>query len=129
MKQHEILGILNFGVFTQPVKISKRTRSGEGRTESVKMVKQVTMYASCEVCGVIRFLHTLGRTNTEVREEFKSVYGEKCMSLVMVGKWVKQFDAGQTDVHDKKWITPRTSHDTYVVTCFSIFTDSILPSL
>ncbi len=63
--------------------------------ELVKMEKQVTTYASlCEVHGVIRFLHTLGRTNAKIHEELKIVYGEKCMSLVMVGKWVKQFDAG-----------------------------------
>ncbi len=62
--------------------------------ESVKMEKQVTMYASCEVRSVIHFLHTLGRTNMEIYEELKSVYGEKCTSLVMVGKGVKQFDAG-----------------------------------
>ncbi len=68
--------------------------------ESVKIEKQVTTYASCEVHGVIRFLHTLGQTNTEIHEELISVYSEKCMSLVMVGKWVKQFDAGRTDVHD-----------------------------
>ncbi len=96
---------------------------------SVKREKQVTTYTSWEVRGAIWFLHTLGQMNTEIHEELKSVYGEKCMSLVMVGKWVKQFDAGRTDVHDKKWITPQTSHDVYVVTCFSIFTDSILPSL
>ncbi len=48
------------------------------------------------------------------------------MSRVMVGKWVKQFDACQTDVHDKKWIKPQTSHNAYIITCFSIFTDSIL---
>ncbi len=100
----------------------------EGRMESVKMEKQVTTYASCKVCDVIRFLHTLGRTNTEIHEEWKSVYGEKCMSLVMAGKWVKQFDAGQTDVHDKKQITQQISHYAYAVTCFFIFTDSILPS-
>ncbi len=40
---------------------------GEGRTESVKMEKQV-----------------LGRTNTEIHGELKSIYSEKCMSLVMV---------------------------------------------
>ncbi len=57
-------------------------------------------YVLCEVCGVIHFLHTLGRTSTEIHEQLKSVYGEKCISLVMVGKWVKQFDAGRTDVHD-----------------------------
>ncbi len=56
--------------------------------ESVKMEKQITTYALCEVRSVIRFLHTLGRTNTEIHEELKSVYSEKCMSLVMVGKWV-----------------------------------------
>ncbi len=61
-------------------------RNGEGRTESVKMEKQVTMYASCEVHGVIHFLHMLGRMNTEIHEELKSIYGEKCMSLVMVRK-------------------------------------------
>ncbi len=49
---------------------------------------------------MIHFLHTLVRTNAEIHEELKSIYGEKCMSLVMVGKWAKQFDAGQTDVHD-----------------------------
>ncbi len=84
----------------QPVNISRRMRYGEGRTESVKMENQVTMYVSCEVHSVIRSLHTLGRTNTEIHEELKSVYGEKCMSLVMVGRWMKQFDAGRTDVHD-----------------------------
>ncbi len=68
--------------------------------ESVKMEKQVTTYTSCKVRGVIRFLHTLGRTNTEIHEELKSVYGEKCMSLVMVRKWMNQFDVGRTDVHD-----------------------------
>ncbi len=57
MKQRETLGIFNFGVFTQPVKISRRMRSGEGRIESVKMEKQVTTYASCEVHGVIVFTH------------------------------------------------------------------------
>ncbi len=81
-------------------------RYGEGRTESVKMEKQVTTYASRKVSSMIRFLHMLGRTNMEIHEELKSVYGEKCMSLVMAGKWVKQFDAGRTNVHDKKQITP-----------------------
>ncbi len=75
-------------------------RYGEGSTESVKVEKQVTTYPLCEVRGVICFLDTLGQTNTETHKELKSVYSEKCMSLVMVGKWVKQFDAGRTDVHD-----------------------------
>ncbi len=66
---------------------------------SVKMEKQVMRY-TCKVRGLIRFLHTLGRKNKEIHEELKSVYSEKCKSLVMVGKWVKQFDAGRTDVHD-----------------------------
>ncbi len=57
-------------------------------------------YASYKVCSVISFLHTLGRTNTKIHEELKSIYSEKCMSLVMVGKWVKQFDAGRTNIHD-----------------------------
>ncbi len=93
------------------------------------MEKQVTTYPSCEVRDVICFLHTVGQTNTEIHKELKSVHSEKCMSLVTLGKWAKQFDTGQNDIPEKKRITPRTSHDAYVVTCFSIFTDSILPSL
>ncbi len=69
-------------------------RNGEERIQSVKIEKQVTTYVSCKVYSVIRFLQTLGRSNTEIHKELKSVYGVKCMSLVMVGKWVKQFDAG-----------------------------------
>ncbi len=36
----------------------------------------------------------------EIRKLLKEVYDEMCMSLVMVGKWVKQFTERRTDVHD-----------------------------
>ncbi len=46
-KQCKTLGIFYFGVFTQPVKISRWMRYGKGRTESVKMEKQVTTRFFC----------------------------------------------------------------------------------
>ncbi len=41
--------------------------------------------------------------NTEINEQLKTASGETCMSLVMAGKWLKQFAKGRTDIHNLQY--------------------------
>lgn len=54
----------------------------------------------CEIRAVIRFLCAKGENGAQIHRNLTSVYGERCMSLQMVRKWVEQFKNGRVDVHD-----------------------------
>ena len=54
----------------------------------------------CEIRAVIRFLCAKGVNGSEIHREVTLVYGEKCISLQMVRKWVDQFKKGRVDIHD-----------------------------
>ncbi len=57
-------------------------------------------YTQCEVRSVIRFLVTAGWTKAAIHKELKRVYGTNVMTIAMVGRWVKQFEEGITDVNN-----------------------------
>ncbi len=59
-------------------------------------------YTQCEVRSTIRFLATAGWMKVAIHKELKQVYGTDVMTITMVGRWVKQFEEGRTDVNNAK---------------------------
>ncbi len=57
-------------------------------------------YTQCEVRSVIRFLAAAGWTKVAIHKELKRVYGTDVITITMVGRWVKQFEDGRTDVNN-----------------------------
>ncbi len=57
-------------------------------------------YTQFEVRSVIRFRAASGWTKVAIRKELKRVYGTDVMTITMVGRWVKQFEEGGTDVNN-----------------------------
>ncbi len=81
--------------------------------------------------GNVQWLHNLleedrpmmilGQMNMEIHKQLKEVYGETCMSLVMVRKWVKQFAKGRTDVRNLQ-CSKRLSDD---LQCSKLLSDNL----
>ncbi|XP_023219381.1 cullin-1-like [Centruroides sculpturatus] len=61
------------------------------------MFKTIADPAYCEVRSVIQFLNTKNVKPVEIHRQLVEIYGEN----VMVRKWVRQFNAGRTNVHDE----------------------------
>lgn len=57
-------------------------------------------FQDCEIRAVIRFFCAKGKIGSDIHRELVSVYGEKCMSVRMVQKWVDQFKKGRAEIHD-----------------------------
>ncbi len=57
-------------------------------------------YTQCEVRSVIRFLTAAGWTKAAINKQLERVYGTDVMTIRMVGRWVKQFEEGRTDVNN-----------------------------
>ncbi|XP_023228114.1 putative uncharacterized protein FLJ37770 [Centruroides sculpturatus] len=67
------------------------------------MFKTIADPADCEVHSVIRFLNAKNVKPVEIHRQLVEIYGENVMSDGMVRKWVRQFNAERTDVHDEAW--------------------------
>ncbi|GBM73825.1 hypothetical protein AVEN_75252-1 [Araneus ventricosus] len=65
------------------------------------MFKTIADPADCEVRSVIRFLNANNVKQAEIHRELVEIYGENVMTDGMVGKWVRQFSDGRTNVHDE----------------------------
>jgi len=65
------------------------------------MYTTIAAPASCEVCAVIRFLHTEGQSTAEIHRRLCRVYGDNVMSGSTVREWCRKFRDGRTDVHDE----------------------------
>ncbi len=59
-----------------------------------------------EVRSVIRFLRARCETAAEMHRQISAVYGEKCMSKSVVGRWVRKCEGGRTEVHNL-WSTSK----------------------
>jgi len=55
----------------------------------------------CEVCAVIRFLHTKGQSVAEIQRRLCHVYSDNVTSDSCVREWCRKFMDGRTDVHDE----------------------------
>ncbi|XP_023234472.1 putative uncharacterized protein FLJ37770 [Centruroides sculpturatus] len=67
------------------------------------MFKTIADPANCEVRSVIRFLNAKNVKPVEIHHQLVEIYGENVMSDGIVRKWVQQFNAGCTNVHDEAW--------------------------
>ncbi|XP_023214449.1 putative uncharacterized protein FLJ37770 [Centruroides sculpturatus] len=67
------------------------------------MFKTIADLADCEVHSVIRFLNAKNVMPVEIHHQLVEIYGENVMSDGMIRKWVRQFNAECTDVHDEAW--------------------------
>ncbi|XP_023213404.1 putative uncharacterized protein FLJ37770 [Centruroides sculpturatus] len=65
------------------------------------MFKTIADPTDCEVHSVIQFLNAKNVKPVEIHRQLVESYGENVMSDGMVRKWVRQFNAGCTDVHDE----------------------------
>ena len=65
------------------------------------MFKTIEGAAACEKRSVIRFLNTGNVLPSEIHHQICQVYSDNAMSDVMVRKWVRMFNEGRENVHDK----------------------------
>jgi len=65
------------------------------------MFKTIEGAAECEKRSVIRFLNTGNVLPSEIHHQICQVYSDNAMSDVMVRKWVRMFNEGRENVHDK----------------------------
>jgi hypothetical protein len=54
----------------------------------------------CEICAIIRFLHTTNVSATEIHCELCAVYGKNVMSEGTVLQWCRIFKHERKNVHD-----------------------------
>jgi hypothetical protein len=62
------------------------------------MIKRPT---ECEIQSVIRFLNARNVKPADINCQICEIYGENAMSDGMVRKWVRKFNEGRDNVHDK----------------------------
>ncbi|XP_023209806.1 midasin-like [Centruroides sculpturatus] len=67
------------------------------------MFKTIADPTDCEVHSVIWFLNAKNVKSVEIHRQLVEIYDENVMSDGMVRKWVRQFNAERTDVHDEAW--------------------------
>ncbi len=67
-----------------------------------KMELPLHDYTQCEVRSVIRFLAAAGWTKAAIHKELKWLYGTDVMTITMVGRWVKQFEEGRTNMNNRE---------------------------
>ncbi len=75
------------------------------------------VYVSCEVRSIIRFLCAVERTNTEIHKQLKELQSETCISVLMVGMWIKQFAKSRTNVRNLQhggWSSDRMLSSLYL---------------
>ncbi|GBL97841.1 hypothetical protein AVEN_231988-1 [Araneus ventricosus] len=65
------------------------------------MFKTIADPADCEVRSVIRFLKANSVKQAEIHRQLVEIYGENVMTDGRVRRWVRQFNDGRTNVHDK----------------------------
>jgi len=58
--------------------------------------------AACEIRSVIRFLNARKVKPIEIYRQICEVYGQNAMSDSIVRRWVRQFNEGRSEVHDKE---------------------------
>jgi len=63
--------------------------------------KTIEGAADCETQSVIRFLNARNVLPSEIHHHICQVYGDNAMSDAMVRKWVRMFNEGRENVHDK----------------------------
>jgi hypothetical protein len=63
-----------------------------------KMIKRPT---NCEIRSFICFLNARNEKPADICHQISKVYGENAMSDGMVKKWVRKFNEGRDNVHDK----------------------------
>ncbi|UYV67273.1 HS2ST1 [Cordylochernes scorpioides] len=56
----------------------------------------------CELRSVIRFLNAKNNSPVEIHRQLVEVYGEKCMDIINVRKWCREFNEGRINVHDEQ---------------------------
>ncbi len=61
---------------------------------SVKIETVLSSYVRCEVCMTIRFQTMLNRLAREIHQQILTVYGETCMSIQMVYRYIKYYQQG-----------------------------------
>ncbi len=57
-------------------------------------------YTQCEFRTVTQFLAAADWMKAAIHKELKRVCGRDFMTITMVGRWVKQFEEGRTDVNN-----------------------------
>jgi len=65
------------------------------------MFKTIEGAADCEIRSVISFLNARNVLPSEIRHHICQVYGDNAMSDGMVRKWVRMFNEGRENVHDR----------------------------
>ncbi|GBN48854.1 hypothetical protein AVEN_178306-1 [Araneus ventricosus] len=65
------------------------------------MFKTIADPADCEARSVIRFLNAKEVKPAEIHRQLVEVYAQNVMTDGMVRKWVRKFNDGRTNVHDK----------------------------
>ncbi|GBM96163.1 hypothetical protein AVEN_23256-1 [Araneus ventricosus] len=65
------------------------------------MFKTISDPTDSEVRSVTRFLNAKKVKPAEIHRQLVEFYGENVMTDGMVRKWVRQFNDGRTNVHDK----------------------------
>ncbi len=99
-KWNETVGIFLSSMSAHTVRIAWQLCSYEEKYAAIKMELPLRVYIPYEVRSIIRFLWSAGWKKTEICEQVKEVYGETCMSLVVLWKLLKQFAERRTDVHN-----------------------------
>ena len=65
------------------------------------MFKTIEGAADCEIPSVIRFLNAKNVLPSEIHRHICLTHGDNAMSDGMVRKWVRMFNEGRENVHDK----------------------------
>jgi len=65
------------------------------------MFKTIEGAAYSEIRSIIRFLNARNVLLSEIHHQICQVYGDNAMSDGMVRKWVRMFNEGRENVHDK----------------------------
>jgi len=65
------------------------------------MFKTIEGAADCEIRSVIRFLNARNMLPSEIHHQICQVHGDNAMSDGKVRKWVRMFNEGRENVHDK----------------------------
>jgi transposase len=68
---------------------------------SMHCEKMAVTDMSFRLCAVIEFLVKEGNLAVVIYEQLRGVYGDVCMGVSSVRRWVKHFKDGNTDIADQ----------------------------